>query len=128
MSRRTATAIAVGLALCMGVVACERRAKRDDVVITGDVQNQLSAAGLPGAIVVATSKGVVTLTGGVPDVRAKARAGEVAVKVPGVARVDNELKVTMAGDVPIQPPRPNMVPPNAPPIEQGRPPNAPPAP
>src|SRR5215813_13582143 len=115
MSRRTATAIAVGLALCMGVVACERRAKRDDVVITGDVQNQLSAAGLPGAIVVATSKGVVTLTGGVPDVRAK-------------ARVDNELKVTMAGDVPIQPPRPNMVPPNAPPIEQGRPPNAPPAP
>src|SRR5262249_10459496 len=91
----------------MGVVACERRAKRDDVVITGDVQNQLSAAGLPGAIVVATSKGVVTLTGGVPDMRAKARAGEVAVKVPGVARVDNELKVTMAGDVPNRPAGPN---------------------
>ena len=122
MSRRTATAIVVGVALCVGGAGCERRAKRDDVAITGDVQNQIAVAQLPGAIVVATKNAVVTLTGAVPDAHAKARAGEVAVKVPGVARVDNELKVTMAGDAPIQPPRQNVVPPNGQPIEPAAPP------
>jgi len=104
MSMRTAFVVA--LTLCLGAIGCTRKAPPDDVTITGAVQNQISIASIPGAIVVTTNNGVVTLSGTVPDVRVKARAGEVAVKVPGVARVHNDLSVTMAGDVPIEPAAP----------------------
>jgi len=101
---RTRVPILIGLALCLGVTGCERnRAPRDDVAITGDVQNQITVARLPGAITVMTDGGIVTLSGNVPDVQVKARAGETAIKVAGVKRVNNEIRVTMAGDAPIPP-------------------------
>ena len=125
MSMRTA--IVVGLALGLGAVGCSRKPPPDDAAITGAVQNQISVARVPGAIVVTTNNGVVNLSGTVPDVRVKARAGEVAVKVPGVARVRNDLNVTMAGDVPIEP----AAPPPPPAQQQAAPPppahEAPPA-
>jgi len=44
-------------------------------------------------ISVRADNGMVTLTGTVPDARAKARAAEVARKVPGVRAVRNELQL-----------------------------------
>jgi len=43
-------------------------------------------------ITVRADNGMVTLIGTVPDVRAKARAAEVARKVPGVRAIRNELQ------------------------------------
>lgn len=44
-------------------------------------------------ITVRADNGMVTLTGTVPDARAKARAADVARKVPGVRSVRNELQL-----------------------------------
>jgi hyperosmotically inducible protein len=45
------------------------------------------------SIAVRADNGLVTLTGTVPDARTKARAAEVARKVPGVRAVRNELQL-----------------------------------
>jgi hyperosmotically inducible protein len=54
-----------------------------------DGDQQLKAA----TIKVRADNGLVTLMGTVPDARAKARAGELARKVPGVRAIRNELQL-----------------------------------
>src|SRR6266545_4951840 len=77
------------------VAAGERKAvdaKDDD--LTKSVKDRLKKdARLKGSDVeVRADKGVVTLTGEVKDLGARARASEVARGVPGVRSVKNELK------------------------------------
>src|SRR5436190_22069347 len=67
----------------------------DDVAITASIKGKLAANSDTSAIKIGveTVNGVVTLSGTVPTETEKARAGEVAGKTDGVARVVNNIKV-----------------------------------
>jgi osmotically-inducible protein OsmY len=73
--------------------------KADDSTITTGVQQRLSKSeSLKGfAINVATSGGVVTLTGSVKAGRNKGTATRVAKSAPCVKKVDNQITVETAG-------------------------------
>ena len=62
---------------------------KKNVVERLGVDQQLKTA----AIAVRADNGMVTLTGTVPDIRARTRASELARKVPGVRAVRNELQL-----------------------------------
>src|SRR5512135_522398 len=104
-------------AVAVGLSACAERSG-SDAAITANVKQQLSDQHLPGNIAVSTDKGVVTLTGAVPDVLVKERAEGIAKTTGGVQYVVNDLRTTMAGDAPLRPhdvPNPSAGAPNAPP-------------
>lgn len=108
-------ALAGALLLAAGLTACSNDA-RDDASITANVRKELADDKVPGAIEVAVTYGVVTLSGSVPDTDAKARAEDAADDVAGVDRVVNNLRTTTAADAPMRqdlPPNP-PVDPNAP--------------
>ncbi len=89
-------AVAVGLSACSG-------GSGSDAAITTTIKQQLSDQHLPGSIGVTTEKGVVTLSGAVPDVLVKQHAEGIAKTTGGVQYVVNNLHTTMAGDAPLQP-------------------------
>ncbi|MGO4881437.1 MAG: BON domain-containing protein [Bryobacteraceae bacterium] len=90
---------------------CQSRKPVDDASITKNVKAKLSAAfgriedrqvqqfdrgadqQTVTYIAVSSANGVVTLTGEVNGKRAKARAGDIARSVKGVARVNNNLSL-----------------------------------
>ena len=135
----------LGAAVCLvAALGCSDSSERTlgfrDQKITGDVESAVRTS-VPGQIEVNTHDGVVTLSGTVPDNNARERAGALASKVSGVARVENNLRATIAADAPRAPanipphapanipPAPANVPPGAPaPNQPGVPPNLPPAP
>jgi hypothetical protein len=88
--------------LAAGLYACSSE-PRDDVKISSAVRQQLTEKQVPGAIEVAVTYGVVTLSGNVPDSDAKAKAEDVAEDVNGVDRVVNNLRTTSAADAPARP-------------------------
>lgn len=93
----------VGAALlAAGLFACSNN-DRDDVKISSAVRQELADQQVPGAIQVAVTYGVVTLSGDVPDSDAKAKAEDVADIVNGVDRVVNNLRTTTAADAPARP-------------------------
>lgn len=98
-----------------GFVGCTDASERTvgfrDEKITADVEVTLRTK-VPGSIVVATRDGVVTLSGTVPDSAARDRAAELARHANGVARVENNLRATIAADAPA--PIPPVSRPNAP--------------
>ena len=90
--------IAAALAVGCGSSAYARRTA-DDARLSALVEQQLTAAsGLSRSQVRAkTHWGVVALVGEVPEEQLKHRAGQVAVGVPGVVRVNN-LILVVKGD------------------------------
>ncbi|HUK35107.1 MAG TPA: BON domain-containing protein [Vicinamibacterales bacterium] len=114
--KNAALAILVALT-CAMATSCKN--SLSDSSITDEVRTRL--AGIPGTITVATNDGVVTLIGTVPDAQEKLKAGDRANEVAGVTRVVNNLRPTMAGDVPAPP---AVAPPagaGVPPLEQSNP-------
>lgn len=94
-------------ALTMLVSGC--RSSNDDS-ITAEVRRELAEARVPGAIDIATARGVVTLTGTVPDTLTKIHAQDIADDVKGVDHVVNNLRALSAADAPL-PGAPNAAPP-----------------
>ena len=109
--RRYTTLVAASV-LVLGVVACSRHT-RDDAAISAAVREELVEERVPGAIEVAVTYGVVTLSGSVPNAETRDKAGDVAEDVDGVDRVVNNLRTT-AGDAPARPPEVPPVNPHAP--------------
>lgn len=95
---KTLLASMAGL-LALGLVACTDKT-RDDATITSEVVKSLADQHLPASIQVTTARRVVTLTGQVPDTKARAKAEDVAGDVRGVDRVNNQL-TTVTGDAPL---------------------------
>ncbi len=95
------------LAFAAPTAGADAQRRSSSTRITAAVKKELSARNIPGAIEVTADDGVVTLSGSVPDARAKARAEELASHVGGVEHVVNNLRTTMAADAP-----PAIVPPN----------------
>ncbi len=112
--RKTAVlAVSLLIALSLGA-ACSRM--RSDEAITTDLKAkmfsdpQLKSANLS----VATQKGVVTLSGDVPDDAARLAAYKLANETPGVTKVNDEMSVTQAQAAPVPAAEP------APPVEPPR--------
>lgn len=85
-------------ALATAAPAAAAQAATSDADITAKVKSQIDAtADLKGAdITVATTTGVVTLTGVVPSVLARAKVGELVKATPGVSKVNNKLALDKA--------------------------------
>lgn len=93
---------AVACAALIG--ACERpHTNLTDGAINNEVRRQLNEAKLPGTIEPVTTNGTVMLSGTVPDNTAKVKAGDITQRVAGVSKVQNNLRVTAAGDAPGRP-------------------------
>lgn len=99
---RRYTMIVSAALLAAGLFACSNN-ERDDVKISSAVRQELVEKNVPGAIEVAVTYGVVTLSGDVPDSDAKAKAENAAEDVSGVDRVVNNLRTTTAADAPARP-------------------------
>jgi hypothetical protein len=84
--------------LCLGLVACMENSDRS---IVADANEAIADDQLAGTVRVASDDGLVTLTGTVPDMRAKDRAAEIVGNVDGVDQVINNLR-TAAGDAPLE--------------------------
>lgn len=91
------------LALAASAVACNRAENRtpgNDAAVAMAVRHDLAQNQVPGAIDVAVSEGIATLSGTVPDADSKQRAERVADDVRGVDRVVNNLRTSIAADAP----------------------------
>jgi hypothetical protein len=97
--------------LACAVAACSDRRDRDDVTIAAEARQELLDEKVPGVIEITIVGGIATLSGAVPDAKAKAQAEEVVEDVAGVDRVVNNLRTTMAADAPARPGA--AMPPNA---------------
>jgi hypothetical protein len=98
----------IAVASCfLGALGCSEPSERTvgfrDEVITANVEAALKAK-VPGNIEVNTRERVVTLSGTVPDTAARDRAGDLATRIAGVARVNNNIRATIAADAPARPP------------------------
>lgn len=82
--------------LCLLVAACETRV--DDAVLTARIKTEMTADGRvsPTRVNVDTLNGIVTLKGEVPTQQEKDAAAQVAGKIEGVKRVENQLTVNPA--------------------------------
>ena len=89
----------VGATGCVGRVPI---VPRDDTTITGDVKARLAADAQtkPFAITVATTSGVVHMTGSVPKSDDRDSVERIARETPGVRSVNNDVKF---GGSPIEP-------------------------
>ncbi len=83
-------------ALCVLLTACETRV--DDAVLTARIKTEMTADGRvsPTRVNVDTLNGIVTLKGEVPTQQEKDAAAQVAGKIEGVKRVENQLSVNPA--------------------------------
>ena len=90
-------AVCAAIAVALGSMACS---EQSDPEIIADANEAISDQEVPGSIRVASTDGVVTLTGIVPTMHAKNRAQAVVNDVDGVERVVNNLRTT-AGDAPV---------------------------
>ena len=96
---RTYTALGLTLAVwgfCARFTGCETRV--EDAVLTGRIKTEMTADGRvsPTRVNVDTLNGVVTLKGEVPTQQEKDAAAQVAGKIEGVKRVENQLVVNPA--------------------------------
>lgn len=96
---RTYTALGLTLAVwgfCALFTGCETRV--DDAVLTARIKTEMTADGRvsPTRVNVDTLNGVVTLKGEVPTQQEKDAAAQVAGKIEGVKRVENQLVVNPA--------------------------------
>ncbi len=82
--------------LCIIFTACETRV--DDAVLTARIKTEMTADGRvsPTRVNVDTLNGVVTLKGQVPTQQEKDAAAQVAGKIEGVKRVENQITVNPA--------------------------------
>ena len=92
---RTLATLAIGLLI--GATACVGRAPvdhREDAAITEDVRARLAADGetKPFAITVATTAGVVNVTGSVAKSADRDSVERIARDTPGVRSVDNNVR------------------------------------
>lgn len=99
----------VGLALIAGLSGCTAMTGEsagqnvDDAAITAKVKSKMAAdtVGTLTSVDVDTVRGIVYLTGTVPDSTTKQRASELAHSVSGVDRVINNLQTrSLAADAP----------------------------
>lgn len=111
--RKTAVlAVSLMIVLSLGV-ACSRL--RSDEAVTTDLKAkmfsdpQLKSANLS----VSTQKGVVTLSGDVPDDATRLAAYKLATEIPGVTKVNDQMTVTQAqaAPAPVAEPAPPAEPP-----------------
>ena len=91
-----AIATLIGATGCVGVPVVHR----DDTAITEDVRSRLAADGQtkPFAITVATTAGVVQVTGAVAKSADRDSVERIARETPGVRSVDNNVRY---GGVPV---------------------------
>ena len=102
---RTALSVIFGASL-MTLAACETMSGKttaqttDDATLTASVQGNLSDEKLPSfsRININTERRIVTLTGVVGSVGEKSRAEELARRVSGVRRVNNNLQIQSLAD------------------------------
>lgn len=102
---RTALSVILGASL-MTLAACETMSGKttaqttDDATLTASVQGNLSDEKLPNfsRININTERRIVTLTGVVGSVGEKSRAEELARRVSGVRRVNNNLQIQSLAD------------------------------
>ena len=102
--------VVLGVVLAAGLAACTSTTGRsagrniDDAAITASVKSKFAAdsARTLTSVDVDTVNGIVYLTGTVPDAAAKQHASQIARRVDGVARVENNVqtKSVAAGDAP----------------------------
>ena len=85
-----------------GVLACKQQTPRSDSAITSEVETQLALQkDLQGAQIEATARnGEVTLSGTVPNEKARDQAEDVAEDVNGVSGVQNHLRVATGETAP----------------------------
>lgn len=97
--------LGTALSLCVLVAnGCDRdRQGVSDSAINAEVHRQLGDAKLSDTVDTATAGGTVTLSGTVPDTATKMKAEDLAQRVAGVSRVNNNLRVTAAADAPRRP-------------------------
>jgi hyperosmotically inducible protein len=90
-----ATLLSVAVCACQTVTPQTLQKEIDDAVITVAVKRRIFTDPITtsGAINVETVRSRVYLTGVVPTVDQKNRAHELAIEVPGVLRVVNDLDV-----------------------------------
>lgn len=86
-----------------GALACHAQNPRSDAAISNEVQTQLALQqDLAGAKIEATAlNGEVTLTGTVPNEKARSHAEDVAEDVKGVSGVQNRLRVAASETAPV---------------------------
>ena len=98
-----ALAVVAGLSACTAMTGRSASRNIDDATISASVKSHLATdkvSSLTG-VDVDTVRGTVYLTGTVPDLQAKQRAGEIASNVKGVQKVVNNLQTrSISGDVP----------------------------
>ena len=101
MRKTTMNRASVRLGACVtalalaGALGCQRETPRSDAAISTEVETQLALQeDLTGAQIEATAlNGEVTLTGTVPNEKARDHAEDVADDVSGVSGVQNRLRV-----------------------------------
>ena len=101
----TAVSVILGVSL-MTLTACETLTGKttaqitDDATLTASVQGKLSDEKLPNfsRINVDTERRIVTLNGVVGSVREKSQAEEIARRVSGIRRVNNNLQIQSLAD------------------------------
>ena len=105
--QRTARGVAaLAIAVLIGATGCVGRAPivaRDDASITNDVRARLAAdpQTKPFAITVATTSGVVNVTGSVEKSADRDSVERIARETPGVRSVDNNVRFGGA-PIPVQ--------------------------
>jgi hyperosmotically inducible periplasmic protein len=90
-----ATLLVVAVGACQTVTPQTLQSEIDDAVITAAVKRRISTDPVTtsGAVNVETVRNRVYLRGVVPTARERNRAQDLAIAVPGVLRVVNDLQV-----------------------------------
>jgi len=106
---RTSTRLVTIAALLALLAGCG--GSRPDATITTEIQSKLfSSAQVKSAVLdVATSGGVVTLSGDVPSDAARYEAFKIATETPGVTKVNDQMTVAQARPEPAPMPEPAPV-------------------
>jgi len=93
LARGTSGVVSVRNEITVGETTAEQRV--DDAALATEIEGRITADPdlNPFNIDVDVNQGVVTLSGTVTSAASRAKAGEIARGVAGVARVDNQLQV-----------------------------------